>query len=224
MATLLLVALAVGIGVASACGSSIAADLQWARGINEPWWRVMTCQLSHWSWPHLAWDTATVLLVGCWCEWRYPWRTRGCLLASLALIPLGVAWMDPTLTTFRGLSGIATALVVQLGIAAARDDWHRDRPLAWFALAVMAGTVAKSCWEFATGGTVFVHDTAMVPVPLAHIVGAVIGAACALCPSHKNRRTVRTHGPLCEAPQAARPEPPAPRFLGGRPEAVVGGP
>lgn len=187
-ATLLLAAVAVGLGLASAGGSSIASVLQWDRGIHGEWWRIATSQLTHWSWSHLGWDAATVLLVGSWCEWRYPTRTRWCLLASLVLIPLAVTWLDPALTTFRGLSGIATALVVQLGIAAARDDWHRDRPLAWFALVVMAGTVAKSCWEFASGGAVFVHDAFMVPVPLAHMAGAVVGAACALWPVHSSSR------------------------------------
>jgi len=49
-------------------------------------------------------------------------------------------------------------------------------------VAVAVGFVAKLVFELATGGTLFVDSPAagMVPVPLAHVAGGLVGAVCAM--------------------------------------------
>ena len=51
-------------------------------------------------------------------------------------------------------------------------------------VAVLVAFVAKVAFEFATSSTVFVDNAAggFVPVPLAHLAGAVVGAGAALVP------------------------------------------
>ena len=78
------------------------------------WWRGVTCHWTHWTLDHLLWDLLafTVLIPLCWQAGaaRLGW-TLG--LSSL-LIPLAVWLCLPTMTEYRGLSGLDSALFVLL--------------------------------------------------------------------------------------------------------------
>ncbi|MHB8901752.1 MAG: hypothetical protein ACYC6Y_23600, partial [Thermoguttaceae bacterium] len=55
-----------------------------------------------------------------------------------------------------------------------------DRLWAWACVVMLAGFVGKVGFELASGGTLFVDSQAsgMLPVPLVHVVGGILGAGC----------------------------------------------
>jgi len=145
------------------------------------WWRVATCHLTHCSLDHLFWDVVALLVLGFVIERDNRRRMLACIGLSAVSIPLAVMFFMPELSTYRGLSGIDSALfmllaVIMLGDSLRRRDW------GWTAICttVMAGFVGKTMFEFATGTTVFVDSAAaeMLPVPLAHVIGAGVGVLC----------------------------------------------
>ena len=144
-------------------------------------WRFFTAHLTHFGTDHLRWDLVAFLVLGAMTE-RV---SRSALLVtvalSAALITLGVWIAQPQFETYRGLSGIDCAL---FGFVVARVIAEGRRARHGFSLAVgglaLAGFAAKCIFELATGGTVFVEPTdAFAPVPLAHLIGLIAGAALA---------------------------------------------
>jgi hypothetical protein len=104
------------------------------------------------------------------------------------LIPLTL-WVGlPDLQTYRGLSGIDSALFALLATLLLKQEWQARRwkwvvPLALVCLAF----AAKVGYELATGLTIFVDSraVAMIPVPLAHGAGAGVGVMVGLAPFPK---------------------------------------
>lgn len=149
--------------------------------------RVFTCHLLHWSWNHLLWDLAMFTTLGAIAETNMPRRYRWTLLLSALLIPAGVILHHPEMETYRGLSGIDTAifgLIVAdlLGRRLIERDW---KSAFWFSL-LLLGMLGKMLMETFAGTNLFVSDTSFVPLPVAHLIGAVtglvIGATCHLTP------------------------------------------
>lgn len=142
-------------------------------------WRVATCHLAHWSLDHLIWDVLALVLLGLLCEGRDRRAFAWCVGLSAAATPLGVWTLLPELPFYRGLSGIDSALFALLSVTTLRDSRSQHR-FVWSAgcLVVLLAFVVKVAYEFTTGTSLFVDSTAsdMVPVPLAHLVGAAIGA------------------------------------------------
>ena len=99
-------------------------------------------------------------------------------LSSVA-IPIAVAIWRPELSSYRGLSGVDSAL---LGLALAefiRQAIQRgDRRLLTVGLLVGIGFASKLVFEFVSGGALFVSggEAVFVNVPLAHLVGFLCGA------------------------------------------------
>ncbi len=144
-------------------------------------WRLVTCQLTHWSWDHLFWDAAALLFLG----WVLEREERRCLLVCLALsaalIPAVVHFGLPELATYRGLSGIDSAVFVLLAVTLLRKcHADGDRLWTWACVAMLVGFTGKIGFELVSGGTLFVDATAsqMLPVPLVHVVGGILGVAC----------------------------------------------
>ena len=104
------------------------------------------------------------------------------LLAAL-LIPAAVWLACPELQTYRGLSGIDSALLALLAVGVLRDALRPGgrRAVAVACAAVMLGFGAKLAYELATGAALFVDAEAagFVPVPVAHAVGAAVGGVVA---------------------------------------------
>jgi rhomboid family GlyGly-CTERM serine protease len=149
--------------------------------------RVFTCHLLHWSSNHLLWDLAMFTTLGAIAETNMPRRYRWTLLLSALLIPAGVMLHHPEMQTYRGLSGIDTALfglIVAdlLGRRLAERNW---KSAIWF-LMLLFGLLAKMLTETLAGTNIFVSDTSFIPLPVAHLIGAVIGlvigATCHLTP------------------------------------------
>ncbi len=173
--------------VAAAClvmaFPSLADRLQYDRSavVEGELWRIATCHLTHWSFEHLFWDVTALLFLGFVIEQDKRRRLLTCMGLSAVLIPLAVCACMPELSTYRGLSGIDSAVFMLLAITLLSDSWdQRDWGWTLVCTAVMGGFTAKTGFEFVTDTTLFVDATAaeMLPVPLAHVVGAGIGVLC----------------------------------------------
>jgi rhomboid family GlyGly-CTERM serine protease len=145
------------------------------------WLRVAGSNWLHWSSNHLFWDVAMFYVVGSFCERRGRLLYLSAMAVSALTIPISVAMAAPELGTYRGLSGIDTALFAllstQLFLAELRRrDWSGSILFGGMLLAM----ALKIGWELHYQGNLFVADNSFVPVPLAHLVGAIIGAALAM--------------------------------------------
>jgi len=140
-------------------------------------WRLFTGHLTHFSADHLKWDLVVFVALGSLVELRNRRHFLGCVVGGALAISLGVAWLQPQFTSYRGLSGIDSALFGYLVV----DIWKLSRAegLCWSAFAAglaMTLFIAKIGFELITGRTVFVEvDSNFAPVPLAHLIGAVVG-------------------------------------------------
>jgi rhomboid family GlyGly-CTERM serine protease len=148
-------------------------------------WRLVTCHLVHFGLEHLAWDAAVFVLLAVLC-WRLGKRRSLVSLATATLaIPAALWILQPGLSTYRGLSGLDSALFVTaaLGMGQRLCGEGRDRwGAAAYASVVALG--AKIAYEVATGTTLFVDAAGLgfVPVPLAHATGALAGVLAARQP------------------------------------------
>jgi rhomboid family GlyGly-CTERM serine protease len=139
-------------------------------------YRVCTCHLLHWSSNHLLWDLAMFTTLGAIAEVNMSRHYRWTLFLSALLIPAGVMLRHPEMETYRGLSGIDTALfgLIVADLLARRLVECNWKSAFWFSL-LLVGLLAKMLAETLAGTNIFVSDTSFVPVPIAHLIGAVIG-------------------------------------------------
>jgi rhomboid family GlyGly-CTERM serine protease len=164
---------------------SLSGWLQYDRTAveNGQLWRIVTCQLTHWSWNHLLWDAAALALLGSVLERIDRRAMLVCLGISGLVVPAVVHFGLPELVTYRGLSGIDSAVFVLLAVLLLRQGWAEGDHL-WTAacLTMLAGFTAKIGFEVVTAGTLFVDAQAcnMLPVPWVHVAGGLLGAACGL--------------------------------------------
>jgi len=139
-------------------------------------WRNVTGHFTHWSNEHLAWDLLVFFGLGCLCEQFNRKQCVTVLAAAAGLIPLGLWFFASDFQTYRGLSGLDTALFAMLAAATMRTAF-RERN--WVLMTVIGMLlmclVGKTVFEFAFGGAVFVQPAGFRPVPLAHIIGAAVG-------------------------------------------------
>jgi rhomboid family GlyGly-CTERM serine protease len=145
-------------------------------------WRLVTGHLVHFGLEHLFWDAAVFALLAVLC-WRLgPRRCLVSLGAATLAIPAVLFVLQPGLATYRGLSGLDSALYVTAAVTLGLRLW-RDRRRAWAvaAFASLAALGAKVAFELATGQALFVDAASLgfVPVPLAHATGAAAGMLAA---------------------------------------------
>ena len=142
------------------------------------WWRWVTGHLTHFGVDHFVWDASVFAVLGVMCERRNRTATLACLGFAALLIPAAIWLLMPEMATYRGLSGLDTALFALLGMMTLLEK-RREGSRGWVvALGLtLLGMVAKIAWEYYTGGTIFVDSSSgqFVPIPLAHLVGAVVG-------------------------------------------------
>lgn len=160
------------------CIHGVPEVLQWQRHGGMEWtW--ITSHLSHWSWNHLAWDLFAFGLLSLLCLRLMPSRYAACLLVAAVFIPLEVQINQQHIESYRGLSGLDTALMGLLVAALWRHPTADHSCGVSQVLAVLGGGsfLAKTMYELTTGGTVFVSagNEPFVPVISAHFVGFVCG-------------------------------------------------
>jgi hypothetical protein len=153
--------------------------------------RVFACHWLHWSTEHLAWDLGVFAVLGAACELRSLRSFAWTVLPSAALIPLSVMWLLPQVESYRGLSGIDTALfgllVMTLLIDRVRES---DGTGAMFFGLFLAALFGKISLEIATRANIFVNDESFTPIPLSHLVGAAIGVTAGLLTTQTRRFAV----------------------------------
>jgi rhomboid family GlyGly-CTERM serine protease len=181
VASLLLVVFAVAVNVVPGVADWLQFDRHAvARG---ELWRLVTSHFVHWSGNHLFWDTLALGMLGGLCERDRVQPFLRCVAVSAVLIPLTLWFAAPQMAMYRGLSGIDSALFALLAVRIGRQSLsERDWLKLSVAAIVAAGFAAKVGFEFVTGATLFVDSAAagMTPVPLAHVVGGLVGIGCGL--------------------------------------------
>jgi hypothetical protein len=99
------------------------------------------------------------------------------VVVASVLIPFGLWILADNLPTYRGLSGLDTALFALLSAATLRAAFHeRNWALVVVVTGLLLGLAGKTAFELVSGGTIFVRATEFQPVPLAHLIGAGVGA------------------------------------------------
>jgi rhomboid family GlyGly-CTERM serine protease len=138
--------------------------------------QLLGCHLLHWSAEHLFWDLAMFCILGGCCERWWPKQYYITVAISAMIIPLLIMAFQPNISSYRGLSGIDTAIfsltatnvcIASLG----RSEWSQ---------AVLFGTLlmslaGKVAYEFVTGDLLFVSELNFEPLPLAHLIGGIVG-------------------------------------------------
>ena len=153
-------------------------------------WRIATSQFVHYPGDHLLWDLGMFALLAPLLEGR-----RRALLAltvgvTAILVPASLWVGQPQVETFRGLSGVDTAIFGALCVLLFQEmRAHRDRGgLALLAVQVTAFG-CKLAYEHITGRCFLVHNEGWSPVTSAHLVGIAVGLGCAIAASawHRSR-------------------------------------
>lgn len=148
-------------------------------------WRIVTCHWTHFGFDHFIWDVAVLAFVGALCEERSRTRLLLCIAISAVAIPLAIWTFLPDMHTYRGLSGIDSAAFGLLAVLILRDNL-KPRRWGWvaFSCVALAAFGCKIGFEMLTGSAAFVDGAAagMIPVPLAHLVGAAAGILAGLVP------------------------------------------
>jgi rhomboid family GlyGly-CTERM serine protease len=151
--------------------------------LHGEWSRLLTGHLTHWNLDHLFWDAATFLLLGIACVWRSVGRTVAALLGAAVAISASLLLFQPEMATYRGLSGLDSALFVLLATMIWRESRRDGRwKLGVLALAAAATFLAKAAYESATGTTLFVDSSAagFIPLASAHLIGGAVGVLVGL--------------------------------------------
>jgi len=151
--------------------------------VNHELWRMLTCHWVHLSGDHLFWSAMTFLGLGSLCELMDKNKYYATVAVSAFLIPAAIWWGMPDLMIYGGLSGIDCALYALLMVLLIKREIRSRNPV-WAAIfsLLLAGLIAKITYETVTGLTIFVSNahSIMVPVPLAHLVGGIVGSTIGL--------------------------------------------
>ncbi len=161
-------------------------------------YRILTCHLLHWSTDHLVWDVAVFAFLGACCELRCQQRLAWTLLVSALVIPLCIIYGLPQIDSYRGLSGLDTALFGLL-VSSLLLEKVRERDSTGTAIhsILLVGLAGKTLFEAFTQTNIFVSDLSFTPVPLAHFLGGTIGLAAGVLGEGRieERRIERSHLP-----------------------------
>jgi rhomboid family GlyGly-CTERM serine protease len=152
-----------------------------AMGAGELW-RLLTGHFTHFSNAHLRWDAVVFVGLGGLVELRHRRDFFLCVLGSALVISMGVAMFQPHFMTYRGLSGVDSALFGYLcADVAVLAHCERNRWYTAGATIAALSFIAKALFEFLTGTSLFVQaPEAFVTAPLAHLLGALFGASLVL--------------------------------------------
>jgi rhomboid family GlyGly-CTERM serine protease len=142
-------------------------------------WRLFTGHLMHFSADHLQWDLVVFVALGSLVELRNRSHFVSSVAGSALAISLGVWWLQPQFASYRGLSGVDSALFGYLAVDILNLSRGEGRRLPALAGGLaMTLFVAKIIFELSTGRTIFVENNAgFTPVPLAHLIGVIVGGA-----------------------------------------------
>jgi rhomboid family GlyGly-CTERM serine protease len=141
-------------------------------------WRLVTCHWMHWTPAHLWWEAIAFVILGVWCEHLSRRRWMVLLIAASLLVPLIMWLVLRGVETYRGLSGLNAALFGLLTVMLIRRNMRlQQRHVASVIGVALLVLTIKTLWDLITqiGDPI----ASMAPVPLAHLVGGVIGIGIA---------------------------------------------
>lgn len=154
-------------------------------------WRILSCHWVHASWGHLLWNLGAFLVLGSLVERMDRLRFHLCVAGSAVLIPAALWVGMPDLAVYGGVSGIASALFVLLAVLLLKRE-IADRNLPWVAgiSTALLAFLAKTGYESLMGKGIFVDlpSEGLVPVPLAHAAGALVGLSIGLFARNRGPR------------------------------------
>ncbi|MFT3783506.1 MAG: rhombosortase [Nibricoccus sp.] len=140
-------------------------------------WRAVTAHWVHFSNTHLFWNLAILVPASAWLERRSAATLLRAVLFAVPAISLALLVLAPSLVQYAGISGVASAVLIALAVHGLRTE-PRARWL-WSAVILLFAT--KVVYE-AVSGQPLSHELSekhVSSVPLAHIVGALVGAIAA---------------------------------------------
>jgi rhomboid family GlyGly-CTERM serine protease len=146
-------------------------------------WQLWTGHFTHWDNGHLFWDLLMFVVLGALIEARSRAHLLKLVLGSALAISLFAWFQSPELPSYRGLSGVDTALFVFVACGYLLDA-IRDRQ--WMQGIIPAGlllsAMGKFSYEALTRSTLFVdsHAAGFTVVIEAHLVGMAVGAIFAV--------------------------------------------
>lgn len=140
-------------------------------------WRLATGHFTHWNTEHLVWDVIPFVGLGAVCEKFNRKGFAATLFAACLLISYAVWAFLPEMTTYRGISGIDSALFLYAATWIFIEN-IRIRQWKSVTIATLASIafISKITYETITKSTVFVQSTQLFsPVPIAHLIGGITG-------------------------------------------------
>lgn len=156
----------------------LQASLAWREPLDgHSMWRAFSAAWVHWGVAH-RWSNVVAALGLVWLGWtmRMPWRGAGAWMLAWPVSQLG-AMLARVPSLHGGLSGwlhAGVAVIVFFALLA-----HQPRRFRALGLCLLAGLVAKLCFEAWHGPRLLDASLRAWSTPEAHIAGAVAGVACA---------------------------------------------
>lgn len=144
-------------------------------------WRLITCHFVHYSATHLIVNLLVLLPVTVLAGRTGYGRFSAAMLFSALAMGAAFVVAAPEMRWYAGASGLANAGAAWLATAELSRG-RAGRPL-WALLLFLV--FAKALWETSVGRTLFLGGASpgeFVSFPLAHLIGALAGAAAALPP------------------------------------------
>ena len=158
-----------------ASGQLLQFDLRTNR-----WWTVLTSHLVHHNLEHLFWDLLVFVGIGAALERRSPILFGATFIVSAVAIPPLALLSQPLALTYRGLSGIDTALFAAFAMHSLIRAWlDRKYLVSSIFGGLLLSMIGKCQFEIVTGNTLFVSSTQFVTLVAAHLVGATVGCGLA---------------------------------------------
>lgn len=106
-------------------------------------WRLWTGHWIHFSWSHLGWNLAVLLMAGAWLEHLRPGLLVRYTFLAAPLISAVLLFLAPDMSYYGGLSGLATGVVTLLACA----HLFAKSPNRTLALTVLVLVAIKICLD-----------------------------------------------------------------------------
>jgi rhomboid family GlyGly-CTERM serine protease len=167
-------------------------------------WTLITAHFTHWNFSHLVWDLLMFAVLGCIAEKYHPTKTIALLSVASLAISSAVLAAHPELNSYRGLSGLDSALFVFLVTGWLRESVRAgDKQQTAGCAVLLLLFSAKAIYEVVTTTTLFASDFGYKVIPLAHLVGGASGIVFVffkplpllpqgVCPSASDAHATRT--------------------------------
>ena len=141
-------------------------------------WQLISCHWVHLNTDHLLWSAMTFFVLGSFCEIMNRAKYITTVGISALFIPMAIWFILPHLKVYGGLSGLDCALYSLLIVLFIKREWpiQKWRWIIFYTIMLVLLPI-KIIYEMASSLTIFVNNrhANMIPVPLSHLMGGVVG-------------------------------------------------